>query len=155
MSAAPTIRETPKAAQAFAVYCALGPEGSLETTRQKLGKNSGYLRVLETWSARYGWVERRNAFWAKRLTEQLEERATKVERARQKFVDALPQATELLVDVALGRVPELKDGQLAAAKMILERSGLTVIKQVNVVHSGDVAVTPRDRLAERLKALRG
>ena len=50
--------ETAKAYAAFCLYRDLGSGRSLEKARQALGKSSGYIRQLETWSSRSAWQER-------------------------------------------------------------------------------------------------
>jgi hypothetical protein len=50
--------ESAKAFAARQEYVLMGPQRSLEKTRQKLAKDSpGYTRVLKEWSERFGWVE--------------------------------------------------------------------------------------------------
>lgn len=56
--------ESPKAHAAFVQYRDLGTERSIDKTRIKLGKRSGYARHLETWSSQYRWVERAAAWGA-------------------------------------------------------------------------------------------
>jgi hypothetical protein len=48
--------------QAFLVYRDLGSDRTQEATRKTLGKRSGYLRVIETWTARWSWAERARAW---------------------------------------------------------------------------------------------
>jgi len=54
--------EGSKAYAAFCVYRDLGPDRSLEKTRQKLGKSAGYTRWMHTWSSKYDWVTRAQAY---------------------------------------------------------------------------------------------
>ena len=54
--------ERSKAYAAFCVYRDLGPDRSLEKTRQKLGKSAGYTRWMHTWSSKYDWVTRAQAY---------------------------------------------------------------------------------------------
>ena len=56
------MRETPKAAAAYAEYAAMGPSRSLaklyEQLRQSNGKTTVPLRTLEAWSTAHNWQER-------------------------------------------------------------------------------------------------
>jgi hypothetical protein len=48
--------ESARAFRARVEYVTMGPDRSLEKTRQRLGKSAaGYKRVLEEWSTRYDW----------------------------------------------------------------------------------------------------
>ena len=54
--------ESSKAYAAFCVYRDLGPDRSLEKTREILGKSAGYTRWMQTWSSKYDWVTRAQAY---------------------------------------------------------------------------------------------
>lgn len=54
--------ESAIAFNAFKTYRDMGASRTLEKTREKLGKVSGYMRVLEVWSSTHGWVERAAAY---------------------------------------------------------------------------------------------
>ncbi len=54
--------ETAKSYAAFCLYRDLGSARSLEKARQRLGKSSGYIRQLETWSSRYAWLRRSKGY---------------------------------------------------------------------------------------------
>ena len=54
--------ESNKAYHTFCIYRDLGPDRSLEKTRQKLGKSAGYTRWMHTWSSKYDWVTRAQAY---------------------------------------------------------------------------------------------
>ncbi len=54
--------ETTKAYSAFRLYRDMGAGRTLDKTRMTLGRPPGYMRQLETWSSRYGWVERTRAW---------------------------------------------------------------------------------------------
>lgn len=55
--------ETPKAYAAFCKYYRLVPEErSISKVREKIGKRSASERGLETWSSRYNWVSRAQAW---------------------------------------------------------------------------------------------
>lgn len=55
-----TIERLPEESnRAFAArieYVTMGPDRSLDKTRQRLGKSAGYTRQLQEWSTRYGWA---------------------------------------------------------------------------------------------------
>lgn len=50
--------EGPEAWEAFRTYRDLGPGRTLDAARQKLGRESGYLRQVEEWSSLWSWVRR-------------------------------------------------------------------------------------------------
>ncbi len=54
--------ESNKAYHIFCIYRDMGPNRSLEKTRQKIGKPAGYIRWLHTWSSKYDWVTRAQAY---------------------------------------------------------------------------------------------
>ena len=54
--------ETHKSWLAFCKYRDMGPSRTLEKIRIMLGKDTGYMRHLEHWSAKYKWVSRANAY---------------------------------------------------------------------------------------------
>jgi len=54
--------ESNKAYHTFCIYRDMGPNRSLEKTRQKIGKPAGYIRWLHTWSSKYDWVTRAQAY---------------------------------------------------------------------------------------------
>lgn len=49
--------ETVKAAAAKELYLSLGPFRSHEKVAKLLGRNKGYVRLIEVWSSKYGWVD--------------------------------------------------------------------------------------------------
>ena len=54
--------ESNKAYHIFCIYRNLGPDRSLEKTREILGKSAGYTRWMQTWSSQYDWVTRAQAY---------------------------------------------------------------------------------------------
>ena len=54
--------ESNKAYHTFCIYRDLGPDRSLEKTREILGKSAGYTRWMQTWSSKYDWVTRAQAY---------------------------------------------------------------------------------------------
>ncbi len=61
--------ETPPAFKAFVEFRDLGRGRTLEATRHKLAKGSGYNRHLQDWSQRWRWAERSND-WDQHLRKQ-------------------------------------------------------------------------------------
>lgn len=81
------LQETPRAAAAFAEYCALGPARSL---RKLVGlrdqneiKTTSRLATLSDWSTRYKWQERVKQYDAERVAE----RVAKKQAAREEMED--------------------------------------------------------------------
>lgn len=68
------MRETPKAAAAYAEYAAMGPMRSLAKLHQQLRQSQGTVRVgldtLEAWSAAHHWQQRVRAHDAAIIAEQ-------------------------------------------------------------------------------------
>ena len=54
--------ESNKAYHIFCIYRDMGPNRSLEKTREILGKSAGYTRWMHTWSSKYDWVTRAQAY---------------------------------------------------------------------------------------------
>lgn len=72
-------QETPRAAAAFAEYCALGPARSLRKLAEKWGKSGAYVGQLERWSSVYKWVERVKQYDAERIAERVARKLAKRE----------------------------------------------------------------------------
>jgi hypothetical protein len=95
--------ETDKAYLAFTIYRDLGPKRTLQTTREKLGKNSGYNRVLELWSSEHRWGERAAAYDAHLDEVRLNAIEDRVTRLTEKHV----KAAQSLIDKGLERLSDL------------------------------------------------
>lgn len=52
------LNESSQAWGAFQVYRNLGTKRSLSNVVKELGRPKGYVKMLEVWSVKYGWVER-------------------------------------------------------------------------------------------------
>src|SRR6266568_9379648 len=100
MSEEEVIEETPKAYAAFMDYCLLGTSRSLEKLRQKLGRNTAYIRVLEQWSSRYQWVKRVTAY----DKEQLEDRRHKAQEAVDAMNTEIAEEAKKLRALAVGHL---------------------------------------------------
>jgi len=95
--------ETPKAFEAFGQYLKLGPKRSLAIVAD--AHHRGNVRKLETWSAKYGWVERVAAFDAEQLAKDMERREEHKERLRQELFDEASAALAILFGLLRGQVP--------------------------------------------------
>jgi len=60
----PRPKESGKAFEAFTAYLEMGGQRSLDAVGRKLGKSK---TLMERWCAKYGWVERVNAYTAEML----------------------------------------------------------------------------------------
>lgn len=173
--------ETSKSHDAFAVYLSLGPNRSLEKTRQELGRPEGYVRHLEAWSCKYEWVERARSFDAWDLQQQLEGRAEARERARQVFVDQVNECAQLLTAHAMlpvmmvrykDRIEEMPPiyraallidkEQLKSLRYVVEQAGVIIPRQIEVsgrdgkpieVWSAAVSMLGNDDLADTIARL--
>lgn len=101
------MRETPKAAAAFTVYCELGPDRSLALLAEKLyAKRGQNLAQLKLWSAAHNWQERVAAYdAAQRDRERAQREAAEAERARRKLErDIRREAAREAMDDARAKV---------------------------------------------------
>lgn len=63
-------REGEEAYQAYLVYRDLGPTRTMKAARLKLGRDSaGYVRIMESWSSKFRWIDRVRA-WDSRIQEE-------------------------------------------------------------------------------------
>lgn len=76
-----TPKETAKALAAYREYELMGPDRSLAKVRQKYGKSSAKLRLLERWSSAHHWQDRVRAYD--------EEQAKIKQQKRQAELDAM------------------------------------------------------------------
>jgi hypothetical protein len=84
-------KESEQAYQAFLIFRDLGAERSHEAARERLGKGSGYLRVIEDWSGRHEWIERARA-WDNHVLKEVHRKAAKnAARWHQRRLDALEE----------------------------------------------------------------
>ncbi len=91
---------TPRAKVAFEIYRDLGPKRSLAKVAE-LG--SSRLRTLSSWSSKYEWVRLCAEYDHRALKESLASRVLVRERASQKMIDAMDQAADVLLEIALDR----------------------------------------------------
>lgn len=135
MSDEQTTLETPRAAAAFAEYCAIGPARSLRKLAEILGKPSGYTRYLEEWSSQYKWVERAKQYDAEQIRErvakkqekrdEMEERHAKEARedqelARKVIKQAVNEEGKVIGKVSLAAVQLLKNSREDERKALVE-----------------------------------
>lgn len=106
--------ETPLAFRAFVFYLEQGHTRSLERTAELMGKPPGYISQLKEWSSKNGWVER-TAAWDKHVLDlQLRARSSAIERARQRYVDAIEGLSVLVLQLA---TDSLKSGREVPASV--------------------------------------
>ena len=76
------VRETPRAAQAWADYLALGPDRSLEklleSYRSRPSAPTGQVSMLKRWSAAFGWQARLQEIAARQAEEAQEREAARI-----------------------------------------------------------------------------
>lgn len=130
--------ETDIAYHRFKIYLEMGGDRSLDKTRQKLGKSSGYIRQLHTWSSKYNWVERSGEYDRHLFRKSLEDQEEIINTANGKLLSQVDAAIDTLVEImnmdnysqsfqATSNVAQ----RLKAAESILDRVGL--IKQKDAV----------------------
>lgn len=142
--------ETDTAYHRFTIYFEMGPERSLEKTRQELGKRSGYLRQLQTWSSKYSWVKRAREYDRHVVSKLLKDKQKVVDHATGRLIGMVDRAldeleTVLTMDnlVLLSESTEGKNGEetfkrytsiitqkLKAVEMVLNRVGLIEQKEI-------------------------
>ena len=105
--------ETNTAYHRFSVYVELGAERSLEKTRLKLGKSSGYLRQLQTWSTKYDWVARASKYDSHIIKKALKKREEIMDKLSVKVLSRAEELVDELLDLALhSGVVSMKEGEL-------------------------------------------
>jgi hypothetical protein len=70
------VKETAKAAQAFADYVALGPDRSFAKLAAIKGKNGSYIGQLEIWSSKHHWQDRLKDLAQQQLAEAVDLRSS-------------------------------------------------------------------------------
>lgn len=134
--------ESARAFEAFEVYCELGARRSLELVRQEIGRRSAIKtskRHLETWSARWDWVERARAWDEHEAGLRAAARERKVVEAEERIKDLSPEAVELLFGIASDEAA-IANARVAAIKDLLDRAQVGKRKQESkITVEGDVA----------------
>ena len=134
MSEEQIAQETPRAAAAFAEYCALGPARSLrrlaEKREQSGDKASTRLATLAEWSTRYNWQERVKQYdsalildrvvkkQAKR--DEMDERHAKEAKEEQQWARAVLETGKEREYVSLAAVHLLKNSREDERKALIE-----------------------------------
>lgn len=144
--------ESNKANSAFNVYLSLGHGRSLSKTRQELGKSSGYLRVLETWSSKYNWVYRALEYDHHILKQTLSKRQEALDVGYARLLVDLDKAIDVVSEViSLPNSSKLTKEdrsnlthKLRAAEMILDRVGL-------VKHKDPIEIDPKKSSSDYIK----
>ena len=120
--------ETDTAYHRFTVYLELGGDRSLRATREKLGKTSGYERQLQTWSSKYGWVDRARKYDQHIIGKALKDREKYTELATGKMLKQVGEVTDRLICIALGETEGVTQTELKAIEMIFDRVGIVPVK---------------------------
>lgn len=157
--------ETGKAFKAFEHYLGLGPDRSLLAAyRLYSGKEAAENTPghFGAWSSDNRWVERAEAYDRFEIEREIDARQLARERARQLYVDALPELARKEIAIALG-TDQAPMTQIVALKNSLARAGVDAPKQVEV--SGrdgkpiqtetTSSITERDRTAGDVLAASG
>lgn len=155
---APWDRQPGESDKAFAAFCAyrdLGPDRTHEKTREKLGKNSGYLRVLEAWSGRFRWMDRAAAFDAELDRQklpaviELHNRTALVSAGIQEArLDDYNRLRGLLWEVVAARAEEAK--RLLSQWVAFEEKKRRLQEEVDICREALDATDPEEGEAERI-----
>jgi hypothetical protein len=140
------MEETTKSAYAYAQYEALGPGRSLAKLCDVLGKSSGYVRQLETWSSQFQWQARAKAYDTVQIAKEAEERR----RKRDEAIEAMNERQALIGTTqqsrALKMIDELikadKFGSYAAVQLL--KLALEVEREARGANVAKVEVTGKD-----------
>lgn len=103
-----TPKETPRAAAAFQEYCLMGPERSYPKVVEKLGRKTGYTRVIEHWASLYHWQDRVRQYDAQEAEKRRVKRQQELEKMDEEH--SLIGRTHLLRAVS-AMEPILKAGE--------------------------------------------
>lgn len=144
------MRETAKAAAAYAEYAALGPTRSLgklyEALRQSDGKAAVSLRTIEQWSSEHHWQSRVQAHDEKRAAEKERKRIADIEAMNERHamigtahqMRAIEQIKRLIEDKKFGSQAAV---QLLKLAVDVERTARGEPTEVQAQqHSGTVTV---------------
>jgi hypothetical protein len=144
------MRETPKAAAAYAEYAAMGQTRSLvklyEQLRQSNGKAAASLRTIEAWSSEHGWQARVQAHDERLAAEKERKRLAEIEamNERQAMIGtshqyhAIEQIKRLIADKKFGSQAAVQLLKLAVDVERTARGAPTVVERQE--HSGTVTV---------------
>lgn len=92
-------QETPRAAAAFAEYCALGPARSLRKLAEKRVQNgdkaSTRMATLADWSTRYRWQERVKPYDAEIIAERVAKKQEKREQMEDRHAEEAREEQEI------------------------------------------------------------
>lgn len=144
-------RESARAYEAFDLYCTLGARRSLELVRQEIGERSGVKtskRHIETWSARWDWVERARAWDEHEAGLRAAARERKVIEAEELIKDSSVEVVGAMLSI-IHDEDELGAARVSAAKDLLDRAQVGKRKQEStLIATGDIA----DAIADVLGA---
>lgn len=145
--------ETQKSFEAFCIY---REEKTLEKTRKKLGKCSGYMRQLEDWSRKYGWV-RRSEEWQDYLDAKIRK---EYENKKLRWVKQEEQICDTVIGMALSALKEKSASEMSHSEILsylkegMDRRSRLTKTDVNIQIG--ITSTAWDELTiEELRALAG
>jgi len=128
--------ETSKAFEAFRLYRDYGAGRSLRKVAEKHFEGSaGKLGWIETWSSKYGWVARCEAWDAHQDDIRRQAREDAIRSAEKELADELLDLVRTQIGLAKGA-----DGsrvQLDALVDLLDRAGLKPIEKTETTHKTD------------------
>lgn len=137
--------ESPRAAEAYAEYVALGPDRSLAKLaalraerRGELGKSSAIVRQLEKWSVEHGWQERLAALVAAQVAAVEAAEAERVRAIMETGYALAHERVDLLKELTGKLVEDLRGERL----WLPDRKSI-VVGQTAVTNADDTAVIGR------------
>lgn len=136
--------ETDKAFRAFRIYRDMGEDRSLPKVAEKLGKSSGYTRVLEDWSSAHHWRTRVTDF-DRYVDHQERLRARERSLASRRRIQAqMKDAAEALMLPAKALLERFADTKSRAA-LLEELKGLPAPELVDLVRKSTTALAQAHR----------
>lgn len=123
--------ETAKAFAMFSLYLKLGPKRSaVEAFRQFSGKKQakGAPGYITKWQSKHGWVERSNAWDAKRTTSEISAHETALKLSREALHETLVENVLVLIGIAQG-TSQANMVRFLAVKEAISLAGLVVVKK--------------------------
>lgn len=129
--------EGASAYQGFGIYRDMGTTRSVEKAwrvyaEQRQLKGMYPSRAFLKWCSVHEWVVRCDAFDRYEAQARLAMRDEIRDSVRRKLLKASDGIAERLIEVALGMYPDSKSHEIKAAQEVLDRAGITVVKDVNL-----------------------
>jgi hypothetical protein len=151
--------ESATAYRAFEIYRDMGVSRSLVKAWARYADEKGLNGVRDRpvtafakWSVGNEWVARADAFDRHESTARLAIREQIRDETRKVLLDAAPGVARRLIEVALG-MQQAQSHEVKAAQEVLDRAGITVIKDVNLAIADKPASV--DRWQEILSGIDG